>query len=198
MLDAEQIIDFEAYQVKPQASRDGRGGGRLKQHFLAVLLINNLKIFRYVRQEGYYKYETKVHLDFVHQTRTGSGQPAISNYWPIFNGGIAVYNEVFVIQYKDKAEYLRIKYSERKSKETSEPAARVTLWDDTVSGRDSLLQVGHRPRAATIVEPTPLGDSDDENAGGAMAFGDDEDAAPVPKARAGSMAFNQAGVAAKG
>ena len=105
---------------------------------------------------------------------------------------------MFVIQYKDKAEYLRIKYSERRSKETSEPAARVTLWDDTMNvGRDSLGQGGVRARAATVVEPSPGADfSDDESVGGAMAFGDDDDAAPV--ARAGSMAFNQAGVAAKG
>lgn len=74
---------------------------------LAVLMLASLKIYRYNRSEKTYKYETKVQLMLSSPKFVDSNNLKVDNCLPIFDGGICVSNGAFVIQYADKAEYLK-------------------------------------------------------------------------------------------
>ena len=75
----DQILDFEIYKHR---------SSKYTQYFLVVLLKSRvLKIFQFDRMRKHYRYVTKVSL------QQGS------DMLPIFDGGIAVYKDVFVIQY---------------------------------------------------------------------------------------------------
>ena len=59
-------------------------------------------------------------------------------YIPIFDGGIVVHDDVFIIQYKEKAEYVRIKNKGIINQE--EIIINFKLWDDEIPGRKKNLR----------------------------------------------------------
>ena len=79
------------------------------QYFLAVLQMRKLEIFKYYEkgEDKSYRSITKVQLLFMNieiQNNDSQYEPCS----PIFDGGIIVHNDVYIIQYKNKAEYIRI------------------------------------------------------------------------------------------
>lgn len=106
VLDVDQILDFEIYKNRSQ---------KYIQYFLAVLLKSRvLKIFVFDRVRKHYRYVTKVSLQQ-------------GDNLPIFDGGIAVQKDIFVIQYQQSAEYIKI---HNKGHPNDETITRLMLWNN--------------------------------------------------------------------
>jgi|TARA_B110000285_G_C14508378_1_gene331175 hypothetical protein len=74
----------------------------------------NLKIYEFVQagSRRQFEYVTKIPLQ---------GPPKnlgleVSAAFPIFDGGISVYQDIFLIQYKKSAEYIKINNMQQKSR----------------------------------------------------------------------------------
>jgi len=102
---------------------------------LAVLFSTGvLKVFQYDRLRTKLTYLTKVALQGPPNSAgmstghliggPGSSKKAIQ--FPIFDGGIAVFQDTFVIQYKDSAEFIKISNKGNRDLET---VTRLQLWN---------------------------------------------------------------------
>ena len=109
---------------------------------MVLLPIKVLKIFKYDRASSCYTYVTKVTLDLMSvpsqlnpaaagqsstagQAEGSSGNLVATQNLPIFDGGITVYKDVFIVQYEESAEYIRL---QNKGNRSLEIVTRKTLW----------------------------------------------------------------------
>ena len=108
-LDADQIIDFEPYMCPK---------GTVMIHLLAALTKSlEIMVYAFDKENFTYKYISFFKISAM----------------PIFDGGITVYKNVFLIQYENSAEYIRIHNMGGAEAET-----RFKLWDFTEE-EDSLM-----------------------------------------------------------
>lgn len=133
------VLDFEYYK-KTKSAR----GSKSNQYFIAALFKSSgsqqnvvtatLKIFEFVtsgNRRGF-EYVTKIPLQGPQMNPGQSHSPT----FPIFDGGISVYQDIFLIQYRDSAEYIKINNMQQKSRQNStqgaESVTRLQLWNDQV------------------------------------------------------------------
>ena len=113
-----QVLDFEYYK-KTRSAR----GSKSNQYFIAGLFKSGsaqtvtatLKIFEFVAAGGagrQFEYVTKIPLQ---RPQVNPGLDS-SLAFPIFDGGISVYQDIFLIQYRDSAEYIKINNMQQKSR----------------------------------------------------------------------------------
>jgi len=115
--DVTEVLDFEYYK-KTRSTR----GSKSNQYFIAALLKTpgqnvtaTLKIFEFVATG-----DTK--RQFEHVTKIPLTPPQrnprddTSLVFPIFDGGIKVYQDIFLIQYRDRAEYIKINNMQQRSR----------------------------------------------------------------------------------
>lgn len=57
----------------------------------------------------------------------------------MFDGGIAVSNDVFIIQYKNKAEYIKLSYKSSKGGNNASNARSLKLWDDASQEKEVVM-----------------------------------------------------------
>lgn len=131
-LDIDQIIDFEIYSYRINSPI--KNVGPIKQYYMATLQPGEkgrlLKIFQILDYGQDFKQITKVSLEgpsglLLNEQQDALNKDAANPALPVFDGGIAVFRDNFVIQYKNSAEFIKI---ENKGT-VMETVVKKKLWD---------------------------------------------------------------------